>query len=75
MILQGTSSSKRILFVAFALFLTLGLPALLNWAARVPLLLLFGGEGLGEKLELEGTRFETVRVPESERRFLFVVRR
>jgi 16S rRNA (guanine527-N7)-methyltransferase len=51
------------------------LPALVAWAARVPTLLLFGGEGLGEKLEDEGLRFETVRVPESERRFLFVVRR
>ena len=50
------------------------LPALVRWAARVPTLLLFGGEGLGEKLELEGLRFEAVRVPESERRFLFVVR-
>lgn len=50
-------------------------PAMVEWAAHVPKLLLFGGEGLGEKLELEGMRFETVRVPESERRFLFVVRR
>jgi hypothetical protein len=41
----------------------------------VPALLLFGGEGLGEKLELEGLEFETVLVPESERRFLFIVRR
>lgn len=51
------------------------LPILITWAARVPTLLLFGGEGLGDKLELEGLAFETVRVPESERRFLFVVRR
>ncbi|HWW74197.1 MAG TPA: RsmG family class I SAM-dependent methyltransferase [Pyrinomonadaceae bacterium] len=51
------------------------LPALDAWASHVPTLLLFGGEGLGEKLEDEGLRFKTVRVPESERRFLFVVRR
>jgi 16S rRNA (guanine527-N7)-methyltransferase len=51
------------------------LPGLLNWAARVPTLLLFGGEGLGERLEFEGVRFETVHMPESERRFLFIVRR
>jgi 16S rRNA (guanine527-N7)-methyltransferase len=51
------------------------LPALVRWAARVPTLLLFGGEGLREKLEHEGLPFETVLVPESERRFLFVVRR
>ena len=51
------------------------LPALVAWAARVPTMLLFGGEGLRERLELEGLAFETVRVPESERRFLFIVRR
>ena len=50
------------------------LPALVAWASHIPTLLLFGGEGLGEKLEEEGLRFETVRVPESERRFLFVVK-
>jgi 16S rRNA (guanine527-N7)-methyltransferase len=51
------------------------LPAMLAWAARVPTLLLFGGEGLGAKLEGGGTAFEPVRVPGSERRFLFVARR
>ena len=51
------------------------LPALVAWAARVPTLLLFGGEALGQKLEREGIAFEAVRVPESERRFLFVARR
>jgi 16S rRNA G527 N7-methylase RsmG len=51
------------------------LPALVAWAARIPLLLLFGGESLRESLEGAGLTFETVRVPESERRFLFVVRR
>ncbi len=51
------------------------LPALNAWAERVPTLLLFGGEGLSEGLEREGMRFEAVRVPGSERRFLFVVRR
>lgn len=51
------------------------LPALVKWSVDVPTLLLFGGESLRERLEAEGLRFETVRVPESERRFLFVVRR
>jgi 16S rRNA (guanine527-N7)-methyltransferase len=51
------------------------LPSLLAWASRVPTLLLFGGEGLREKLELCGLPFETVQVPGSERRFLFVVHR
>jgi 16S rRNA (guanine527-N7)-methyltransferase len=50
------------------------LPHLLAWAARVPALLLFGGESLREKLGAAGLPFEAVRVPESERRFLFVVR-
>jgi 16S rRNA (guanine527-N7)-methyltransferase len=51
------------------------LPALDAWASRVPALLLFGGESLREGLELEGLAFETVHLPGSERRFLFVVRR
>lgn len=51
------------------------LPELLSWASHVPKLLLFGGEGLRERLELTGLSFEALRVPESERRFLFVVKR
>jgi len=51
------------------------LPALVAWAARVPTLLLFGGESLRERLELEGMSVESILVPESERRFLFIVRR
>jgi 16S rRNA (guanine527-N7)-methyltransferase len=51
------------------------LPALVAWASRVPVLLLFGGDGLRERLEVEKLAFETVQLPESERRFLFVVRR
>lgn len=50
-------------------------PALLEWAARVPALLLFGGESLRERLELCEMTFESIRIPESERRFLFVVKR
>lgn len=51
------------------------LPALVTWAARVPTLLLFGGESLRERLEAEGITFKSVHVPESERRSLFVVHR
>jgi 16S rRNA (guanine527-N7)-methyltransferase len=51
------------------------LPALLKWASHVPTLLLFGGESMRERLESEAMMFETVLVPESERRFLFIVRR
>ncbi|HEV2862912.1 MAG TPA: RsmG family class I SAM-dependent methyltransferase [Pyrinomonadaceae bacterium] len=51
------------------------LPHLLKWSEQVPTLLLFGGENLRERLDSLAVEFETVRVPESERRFLFVVRR
>ena len=51
------------------------LPALLAWAKDVPTLLLFGGEGLGEKLGAVALPLEDVRLPGSERRSLFVVRR
>lgn len=51
------------------------LPHLLKWSEGVPALLLFGGENLRERLDSLAVNFEAVRVPESERRFLFVVRR
>lgn len=51
------------------------LPGLLAWAAGVRTLLLFGGEKLGEKIEAASLPFEAVRVPGTERSFLFVVRR
>ena len=51
------------------------LPALVEWASGVPLLLLFGGETLRERLEKLPVSFEQALVPTSERRFLFVVRR
>ena len=51
------------------------LPHLLAWASHIRTLLLFGGQSLREKLLLVGLSFEAVHVPESERRFLFVVKR
>ena len=51
------------------------LPALAAWASDVPTLLLFGGEDLRDGLAAVGLPFEAVRLPESERRFLFVARR
>lgn len=51
------------------------LPGLLEWAAGVPVLLLFGGENLRERLDGLALKFEAARAPGSERRFLFVVRR
>jgi 16S rRNA (guanine(527)-N(7))-methyltransferase RsmG len=51
------------------------LPALVEWSSGVPLLLLFGGETLRERLEPLPVSFEQMLVPTSERRFLFIVRR
>ncbi len=51
------------------------LPALIDWAANVPTLLLFGGETLRERLDGLRAGFERKLIPKSERRFLFVVRR
>ena len=51
------------------------LPALVEWASGVPVLLLFGGETLRERLEKLNVSYEQKLVPTSERRFLFVVKR
>lgn len=50
------------------------LPALLSWTPPGAKLLLFGGDTLRESLERAGREFTPVLLPESERRFLFVVR-
>lgn len=50
------------------------LPRLEKWAGRIGTLLLFGGDTLGNVLELQKLSFDTQLLPESERRFLFVVR-
>jgi 16S rRNA (guanine527-N7)-methyltransferase len=51
------------------------LPALVEWSSEIPVLLLFGGESLRERLERLPVAYEQNLVPTSERRFLFVVRR
>jgi 16S rRNA (guanine527-N7)-methyltransferase len=51
------------------------LPALVEWAANIPTLLLFGGETLRERLDKLPVSFEQKLIPKSERRFLFIVRR
>lgn len=51
------------------------LPALVAWAANVKTLLLFGGPAVREQLESLGARFEALHIPDSEQRYLFVVRR
>jgi 16S rRNA (guanine527-N7)-methyltransferase len=51
------------------------LPSMAEWAAGVPRLLLFGGEGLGESLGRANLSGERVHLTGSEKRFLFVIRR
>lgn len=50
------------------------LPALLQWAPADSTLLLFGGEGLERKIEATGIGAVPILIPNSERRFLFIVR-
>jgi len=50
------------------------LPTLLAWAPASSTLLLFGGEGLEERIEAAGVGSKRFLIPNSERRFLFVVR-
>ena len=51
------------------------LPKIIGWASHASTLLLFGGEGLREQLEDVGLAYEAVLIPESERRFLFVIKK
>ncbi|HEV7397926.1 MAG TPA: 16S rRNA (guanine(527)-N(7))-methyltransferase RsmG [Pyrinomonadaceae bacterium] len=50
------------------------LPALIDWAPEAATFLFFGGESLRKNLDQMGLKVEAVKVPESERRWLFVVR-
>jgi 16S rRNA (guanine527-N7)-methyltransferase len=49
------------------------LPRLIEWAPAKATLLLFGGEGLGRKLEDCGFAATSILIPKSTRRFLFVL--
>ena len=51
------------------------LPGLIDWSPRPSTLLLFGGPDLRNALVTQGPGFEEISVPNSERRFLFVVER
>lgn len=51
------------------------LPQLIDWSPRLSTLLLFGGPDLRNALVKQATGFEEISVPNSERRFLFVVER
>ena len=47
-------------------------PAIINWAPRGSLWLLFGGETLAEELKKANAKFEQFLIPRSEKRFLFL---
>ena len=48
---------------------------LVEWSPRKSTLLFFGGDSLRERIEKASLVFETIRIPESERRFLFIIKR
>jgi 16S rRNA (guanine527-N7)-methyltransferase len=52
-------------------------PRLVRWSPRAARLLLFGGNALGELVERDESikSFAAIRMPDSERRFLFVIER
>jgi 16S rRNA (guanine527-N7)-methyltransferase len=50
-------------------------PKLIEWSPQGSTLLLFGGEGLREQTEKAALPYKAVRIPESERRFLFIIKR
>jgi 16S rRNA (guanine527-N7)-methyltransferase len=51
------------------------LPHLIEWSPRPSTLLLFGGEGLREKIESAGLPSTAQRIPHSQKRFLIAARR
>jgi 16S rRNA G527 N7-methylase RsmG len=51
------------------------LPALVSWSPPACTLLLFGGPALREEIEKAELSYSANLIPESEQRFLFVVRK
>ncbi len=51
------------------------LPELLEWSSQVKTLLLFGGESVRERIAESQLPFDELLIPESERRFIFIVER
>lgn len=49
-------------------------PKLVDWAPRPGTLLLFGGVGLQKQIEEANLKFSVIKVPATERSFLFVIR-
>ncbi|MBA2734183.1 MAG: 16S rRNA (guanine(527)-N(7))-methyltransferase RsmG [Acidobacteria bacterium] len=48
---------------------------LVEWSPRNSTLLFFGGDSLREQIEKAALVYEAIRIPESERRFLFIIKR
>jgi 16S rRNA (guanine527-N7)-methyltransferase len=48
---------------------------IVEWSPDTSTLLLFGGDSLREQIEKYDLVYETVLIPESERRFLFIIKR
>jgi 16S rRNA (guanine(527)-N(7))-methyltransferase RsmG len=51
------------------------LPKMIEWSPQASRLLLFGGDSLREQIETLALSYNAVRIPESERRFLFIVKK
>ena len=49
------------------------LPRLIRWSPQPNRLLLFGGEELRKQIERLQLEFQTLKIPDSQRRFLFVI--
>jgi 16S rRNA (guanine527-N7)-methyltransferase len=50
-------------------------PKLIQWSKPASTLLLFGGDTLREQIEILALNYKAVHIPESERRFLFIVKK
>jgi 16S rRNA (guanine527-N7)-methyltransferase len=50
------------------------LPSLLKWSPPASMLLFFGGEGLREQIVHMALRFTEIQIPNSKKRYLFVIR-
>jgi 16S rRNA (guanine527-N7)-methyltransferase len=48
-------------------------PKIIEWSPHASTLLLFGGEALGEQIKQTGLVYEAILIPESERRYLYIV--
>jgi 16S rRNA (guanine527-N7)-methyltransferase len=48
---------------------------LVEWSPRINTLLLFGGDALKQQIENLSLSYQTLHIPESERRFLFIIKK